>query len=91
MTWISCPRGYAVMAAPAQPVLAKPGGLLMYFAGAPPITVTSSLTVTSPSTTKLVGATVRISAGFVKTEDSLSFTDQNGIIGSYNAAAGVLT
>lgn len=39
----------------------------------------------------LAGATVSIIGGFVSTEDALSFTDQNGITGSYNTTTGVLT
>ncbi|HYK33489.1 MAG TPA: tandem-95 repeat protein [Streptosporangiaceae bacterium] len=66
-------------------------GTLDYEAGTPAVAVTSSLTVTSSRTTTLVGATVTISSGFVSSEDSLSFINQNGIIGSYNSTTGVLT
>ena len=38
----------------------------------------------------LTGATVAISAGFL-TGDTLNFTNQDGITGSYNASSGVLT
>ncbi|MCX7246569.1 MAG: VCBS domain-containing protein [Burkholderiales bacterium] len=41
--------------------------------------------------TALSGATVSISGGTLKTGDTLSFTNQNGISGSYNSTTGVLT
>ena len=37
------------------------------------------------------GATVTINGGFVSAEDRLAFTNQNGIVGTYNASTGVLT
>jgi VCBS repeat-containing protein len=74
------------------PVLANiEAGPLQYDAGAPAVPVTSSLTVSSPDTTTLAGATVTISSGLAASEDSLSFTNQNGITGSYNSSTGVLT
>jgi VCBS repeat-containing protein len=60
-------------------------------AGSPPVPVTSSLKVSSPSTTTLVGAAVTISSGFAASEDVLGFVNQNGIAGSYDASTGVLT
>jgi VCBS repeat-containing protein len=63
---------------------------LQYYAGTPPVQVTSTLTVSSPTIT-LAGATVTISSGLRSGEDSLGFTNQNGITGSYNSGTGVLT
>src|SRR5262249_36733105 len=74
------------------PVLANiETGALGYYAGTPPVQVTSTLTVSSPATANLVGATVTISSGLVSTDDSLHFTNQNGITGSYNSSTGALT
>ncbi|MGH3156167.1 MAG: Ig-like domain-containing protein, partial [Streptosporangiaceae bacterium] len=74
------------------PVLANiESAPLPYTAGAPGVPITSNLTVSSPDASDLSGATVTISAGLVATEDVLSFSSQNGITGSYNSAAGVLT
>ncbi len=74
------------------PVLADiESSTLQYDAGTPPVAITSSLTVSSADTTTLVGATVTISSGFAATQDVLSFTNQNGITGSYDASTGVLT
>ncbi len=64
---------------------------LAYTGGSGPAAVTSTLTVSSSDATTLAGATVSIGAGFVAAEDSLGFTSQNGITGSYNASTGVLT
>jgi len=64
---------------------------LDYYAATPAVLITSALTVSSPDTTTLAGATVAISSGLIASEDSLGFTNQNGITGSYNSATGVLT
>ena len=64
---------------------------LQYTAGSAPVPVTATLTVSSSDATTLAGATVTISSGLVASEDSLGFTNQNGITGSYNADTGVLT
>src|SRR5262249_36622599 len=53
--------------------------------------VTSTLTVSAVNSSTLVGASIAITGNFAGTEDSLGFSDQNGIIGSYDAATGVLT
>ena len=50
----------------------------------------AALTVSDPSSATLASATVSIGAGFIA-GDTLNFTNQNGITGSYNAATGVLT
>ena len=50
----------------------------------------SGLTLSDPDSTTLAGATVSISGGFV-TGDTLNFTSQNGISGSYNSSTGALT
>ena len=46
--------------------------------------VDSGVTVTSHDT-DLTGATVTISAGTLQTGDTLNFTNQNGITGSYSS------
>ncbi len=54
------------------------------------MTLDGSLTVSDVDNTSLAGATVSIGAGFLN-GDTLNFTNQNGITGSYNTATGVLT
>ncbi len=62
---------------------------LAYTENDPATPITSALTVTAPG--NLTGATVTIGTGFASPEDVLSFANQLGITGSYNAAGGVLT
>jgi VCBS repeat-containing protein len=74
------------------PVLANiETSTLQYYAGTPPVPITSTLTVSSSDATTLASATVKISSGLVSADDSLGFTTQNGITGSYNSSTGVLT
>ncbi|MBV9549560.1 MAG: hypothetical protein JO256_07800, partial [Alphaproteobacteria bacterium] len=55
------------------------------------IAVDGGLTVSDADSPNLASATVSITGGFAGSEDLLSFTNQNGISGSYNSATGVLT
>ncbi len=50
----------------------------------------AGLTLSDPDSPTLAGATVSISSGFFA-GDTLNFTNQNGISGSYNSGTGVLT
>jgi hypothetical protein len=72
------------------PVLAgiEPGALA-YTENDPATPITSALTVTADG--NITGATVTIGTGFASAEDVISFADQLGITGSYNAVSGVLT
>jgi large repetitive protein len=53
--------------------------------------ITATLTVSDVDTAALTGATIRFVSGFVAGQDSLGFTNQNGITGSINATTGALT
>ena len=90
-----CTRGQFPVVVPVlhtPPVLANiESSTLQYYAGTPPVAITSSLTVSSADATTLAGATVTISSGFVSSDDSLAFTNANGITGSYDSSTGVLT
>src|SRR6266851_32387 len=67
------------------------GATATFTGGGPAVTLDGALTVSDPDGTgNLTAATVSISGGFIA-GDSLNFTDQNGISGSYDAATGVLT
>jgi microcystin-dependent protein len=73
------------------PVLSKiEATLLSYHAGIP-IDITSTITVSDSDSPTLAGATISISKGLAPTEDTLAFTDQNGITGSYDKSSGMLT
>ena len=62
-----------------------------YRAQDPPIEVTNTLTISDDDDNVLTGATVSITSGFSSVSDTLAFTNQNGITGSYDASTGVLT
>jgi len=67
------------------------GSTLAYTENQTATAINGSMTVTDVDSTNLSGASVTIDTGFVSGQDVLGFTNQNGIIGSYNAATGVLT
>ena len=64
---------------------------LSYQSGSAPVAITSTLTVSDADDATLSGATVAITSGLDSGADTLAFTNQNGITGSYNATTGVLT
>jgi hypothetical protein len=64
---------------------------LSYQSGTPAVAVTSTLTLSDAADSTMSAATVAITSGFDSGADTLSFTSQNGITGSYDASTGVLT
>ena len=64
---------------------------LSYKSQSAPVVVTSTLTLTDTGDSTIAGATVSVTSGFAPGEDALLFTNQNGIIGSYDSSTGVLT
>jgi hypothetical protein len=75
----------------ASPVITTTAGNLAYTENAGAVAIDPGLTVTDADNTDLAGATVAITAGFVSAQDTLAFTNQLGITGSYNSGTGVLT
>ena len=75
----------------ATPVVTATAGNLAYTENAGAVVIDSGLTVTDSDSPNLTGATVAITAGFVSAQDTLAFTNQLGITGSYNSGTGVLT
>jgi hypothetical protein len=73
------------------PTVATSAGSTAYSENDPPTPVDPALTVSDVDDTSLEGATVSITAGFDAANDELSFTDQNGITGTYDSGTGVLT
>ena len=65
-------------------------GTTAYTEGGAAAAVDPALTVTDIDDTNLAGATIEISIG-LQTGDVLSFSDQNGITGTYNAGTLTLT
>jgi hypothetical protein len=82
----------AVKPPPALPVIS---GIettpLSYQSGTPAVAVTSALAISDDDDATMSGATVSITSGFDDGADTLSFSNQNGITGSYDSASGVLT
>jgi Ca2+-binding RTX toxin-like protein len=72
------------------PTLGGAGNTALYTEQAAAIVLGGALALADPDNAALAGASVTISAGFVA-GDTLNFTNQNGISGSYNAATHVLT
>jgi hypothetical protein len=83
-------KGVTIAATNDPPTVTTSGGSTAYTENAAPTPVDGAITATDSDSANLQSARVRISAGFEST-DVLSFTDQNGITGSYNAGTGVLT
>jgi trimeric autotransporter adhesin len=74
-----------------EPVLGTTGSALSYVEDAGAVAVDPGITASDPESAQLAGATVAITAGFAPAEDTLAFTDQNGIAGDYDSLTGVLT
>jgi hypothetical protein len=73
------------------PVLNTSDEPLAYTEGDGPVAADEGITATDVDSDDLVGATVEISSGYTPGEDSLAFTDQNGITGTYDADNGKWT
>jgi hypothetical protein len=74
----------------SPPAMTASAGCTAYVEKTAAVAVDSLLTVTDPDDTLLDSAQVRVAANFQEGDDLL-FTDQNGIIGSYDDDTGVLT
>ena len=66
----------------APPILSASGAVSNYVGGSSAVYVDNKLSVSSADV-HLTGAVVTISAGTLQSGDSLNFTNQNGITGSY--------
>ena len=80
-----------VNAANDAPVVTATAGNLSYTENDPATAIDPGLTVTDLDNANLTGATVAITAGHVSAQDTLGFTNQNGITGIYDSGSGVLT
>ncbi|HEX3983511.1 MAG TPA: hypothetical protein VHX12_07450, partial [Acidisoma sp.] len=76
--------------ASTPPVVTANSGAATFTGGGSSVAVDSGLTVADASSATLASATIKITTGLLS-GDTLNFTNQNGITGSYNAATGVLT
>ena len=73
------------------PAVTTTGTTLAYTEGDSATVIDPGLTLSDVDSANLTGATVRIGTGLVSSEDTLGFTDQLGITGSYNSVTGILT
>ena len=64
---------------------------LNFTEGDSPKVITASIKVSDPDNTTEDSASVSITGNFTSSEDVLSFSNKNGITGSYSTATGVLT
>jgi trimeric autotransporter adhesin len=72
------------------PVLVASAGCTAYSEQSPAVAVDSAITAADADDATLAGARVRVASNFERGDDLL-FTDQNGIIGSYDDITGELT
>ena len=78
-------------AANSAPVITGASDTLAFIEGDGATVIDASLTITDADHANIGSATITISSGFQSTEDSLAFTDTNGITGTWNSSDGVLT
>lgn len=74
-----------------SPVVTTSSGNAAFTEDLGPVAIDSGLTVTDPENAGLTGAEIRFDSGFASGQDSLLFTNQAGITGSFNTSTGVLT
>ncbi len=86
---INTGSGTSTVAIQTAPVLSAGTPSVSFTGGGSAVAVDTVLTALDYTSTNLTGATISITSGFVS-GDTLGFTTQNGIAGSYNVT-GVLT
>ena len=67
------------------------GDTLTYSENDGAVTLHSNVSIVDVDHTDLAGATIQITGGFVTGEDTLAFSNQNGITGAWDSATGTLT
>ena len=72
------------------PIVTTSSTALSYIENATTV-IDSAITISDVDSVNLANATISITSGFVSSQDILSFTNQNGITGSYNSTTGVLS
>ena len=73
------------------PVLNANSGSLAYTENQAATAIYTAITLSDVDSANLTGATVAITGNLHSDQDVLSFTNQNGIAGSYDAVHGILT
>jgi len=62
-----------------------------YLENSPPIQLTNTIALTDPDDTQIQSATVAVSSNYTASEDTLVFSNQSGITGTFDSTTGVLT
>src|SRR5690606_16960187 len=84
-------RGVTVTAVNDAPVVTTTSGNASFTENGAAVAVDGSLTLSDVDNTTIAGSTVQITGNYANGQDTLSFTNQNGITGSWDATAGTLT
>ncbi|MEO5332742.1 MAG: DUF4347 domain-containing protein, partial [Magnetococcus sp. YQC-5] len=84
-------RPIAITAVNDAPVITTTGSALAVTEADAAMVIDSGLNLSDVDDTTISGATVQITTNYLSTEDLLSFSDQLGITGTWNAALGKLT
>ena len=82
-------RAIQVVALNTAPVIATSAGVLSYTENSGAIALDANVTVNDLDSATLAGATIALDS-YIAQQDVFSFTNQNGITGSFNATTGVL-
>jgi Hint domain len=77
--------------AAADPATLVAGATATYHSGGPAVKLDPGLQLSDSSSSTLTSAAIVIASSDFLDGDTLNFTNQNGIAGSYNASSGVLT
>src|SRR5690606_819660 len=84
-------RGVTVTAVNDAPVVTTTSGNASFTENGAAVAVDGSLTLSDVDNTTISGATVQITGNYANGQDTLSFTNQNGITGSWDDTTGTLT
>ena len=74
-----------------QSQITTSSGTTLYTEGDSATAIDADVTLSVPASSTITGATIAISTGFQVDQDVLSFTDADGITGSYDSSNGTLT
>ena len=73
------------------PVLSGDASIIPYTESDTDVIIESTLLITDLDNTSFAGAIISFTQGYDAAEDTLQFTDQNGITGSFDDGTGILT
>ncbi|MFL0770880.1 MAG: Ig-like domain-containing protein, partial [Prochlorococcus sp.] len=74
-----------------SPILSGGGRILNYTENSGDVRIEPELTIADPDDNNIESASIQISSNFLNSEDTLEFTDANGISGSWDSSRGTLS